>query len=94
MSCKGVMWMSQTTAQMPSHPLGALLMLGLARRAEVNYHYSLQPPPVIFLSQDASQKELTLTAVETLHREEHCNLKVPQTVQKSVAEMETAKLGR
>jgi len=73
----GVMWMSQTTAQMPSHPLGALLMLGLARRAE-----------------DASQKELTLTAVETLHREEHCNLKVPQTVQESVAEMETAKLGR
>ena len=71
-------------------------MLGLARRAgtEVNYHYSLQPPPVIFLSQDASQKELTLTAVETLHREEHCNLKVPQTVQEIVAEMEIAKLGR
>ena len=87
--------MSQTTAQMPSHPLGALLMLGLARRAGtgVNYHYSLQPPPVIFLSQDASQKELTLTAVETLHKEEHCNLKVPQTVQESVAEMEIAKLG-
>ena len=33
--CQGVMWMSPTAVQMPSHPLGAPLMPGHARPAEI-----------------------------------------------------------
>jgi len=93
----GVMWKSQTAVRTPSPPLGVLLILGHARLAGTEVVVCRLHLTSLILrdthTEDVSQKELTLTAVETLHREEHSNPEVLQIVRESAAEMEIAKPG-